>query len=124
MTAHPIVAVTALLVFTSGCSERLNTMDDAAWVIRTDFSSGEGWTTVRDLIAAPWDVAGMKVYGDLEYVDDRRHQGKPTLDLVRTLPDSYPGMFLFIVDRESIESPEHPVLVVGFYPSDGESFDR
>ena len=101
-----------------------NPSADAAWVVRTEFSNDEHWETVRKLIDVPEDVAGMKVYGDVQYVNDERFRGKTMPELVRMLPNRYPGMFCFVVDRESLEHPEHPVLVVGFYPSEGESFDR
>lgn len=79
---------------------------------------------IRDLIAAPESLAGTKFYAHVKYIDDEAYRDQKPFDLVRTLPDGYPGKFCFIVDRRSMESSEHPVLVVGFYPSDGKSFDR
>ena len=92
------------------------------WVIRTDFSSESGWTKVHELIAAPQKEAGMEFYAHVRYVNDEKYRNKEPHDLVVSLPDDYPEMFCFIVDRECIENQEHPVLVVGFYPSDNESF--
>jgi hypothetical protein len=94
------------------------------WVIRTDFSSDEAWTTVRDLIAAPQKDGGVEFFAYVRYVNDKKYRDKGARDLVLSLPDGYPGMFCFVVDRQCIENPGHPVLVVGFYPSDHKSFDR
>ena len=94
------------------------------WVIRTDFSSGDGWTNMRELIAAPQKEVGMEFFAHVRYVNDEKYRNKEPHDLVLSLPDDYPEMFCFVVDRECIENQEHPVLVVGFYPSDNESFDR
>lgn len=112
----------------SGCSPRFSAMDEPTehdpWVIRTDFSSDDAWTTVRELIAAPQKEAGMEFFAHVRYVNEERYRDKEISDLVLSFPDHYPGMFCFVVDQECIENPEHPVLVVGFYPSDNESFDR
>ena len=94
------------------------------WVIRTDFSDDDRWTNVRDLIAAPQETAGMEFFAYVRYVTDKLYRDQQARDVVLTLPDNYPQMFCFIVDRECITNPEHPVLVVGFYPADSQSFDR
>lgn len=111
-----------------GCSQSFNAMnssrDTDPWVIRTDFSNDEQWAIVRDLIAAPQKTAGMEFYAYVKYVSDDRYRDQSLHDLILSLPDNYPGMFCFVVDRECIEKDEHPVLVVGFYPSDNESFSR
>lgn len=94
------------------------------WVIRTDFSNDDGWSTIRDLIAAPQKDAGTEFFAYVRYVSDDKHRDREPHDLILSLPDDYPRMFCFVVDRECIENHEHPILVLGFYPSDIESFDR
>lgn len=120
-----IAAVATLLA--NGCSQRFNAMHEATehdpWVIRTDFSSDDKWASVRKLIGAPQKDSGMEFLAYVRYVTDDKFRDKETRDLVLSLPDDYPRMFCFVVDRQCIENPEHPVLVVGFYPSDHESFD-
>jgi hypothetical protein len=124
-----LLFIAALAPLTAtGCSQRFNAMQEPTehdpWVIRTDFSNDDYWTTVRDLIAAPQKDAGREFFAYVRYVNDDKYRDKETRDLVLSLPDGYPGMFCFVVDRQCIENPEHPVLVVGFYPSDNKSFSR
>lgn len=92
--------------------------DGDPWVIRTNFSNDAQWEQVRKLIAAPQRHVGRDFFAYVRFVDDRRYQDREPLDIVRSLPDDYPGMFLFLVDDHSLEDSEHPVLVVGFYPTD------
>jgi hypothetical protein len=123
------VLVAAAVTLASGaCSPTVNTMkrptEHDPWVIRTDFASDDGWSDLCKMIAAPQTDAGMKFYAYVRYVNDVKYRDKEAHELILSLPDDYPGMFCFIVDRECIINPEHPILVVGFYPSDNESFDR
>lgn len=94
------------------------------WVIRTDFSDDAKWTTIRKLISAPQREAGMTFFAYVNFVSNEMHRDKQPYEVVVSLPDNYPGKFCFVVDRECVEKQEHPVLVVGFYPSDHESFGR
>lgn len=94
------------------------------WVIRTDFSSDEKWTDVCDLIAAPEKDTGMEFFAYVRYVSEEKYRDRKGHDLVLSLPDDYPDLFCFVVDRECIQNPEHPVLVLGFYPSAQKSYDR
>ncbi len=124
--SYLVAAAAGLLAM--GCAPTFNGPNTPAkhdpWVIRTDFSSDEAWNNVRELIAAPQKTAGMEFFAYVRYVSDEKYRDKAAREVVVSLPDDYPGMFCFIVDRECVENPEHPVLVVGFYPSDDESFDR
>lgn len=122
------LAVAMIALFASGCSQRYNAMNAPTKqdpsVIRTDFSSDEKWTHVCDLIAAPQKDAGTDFYAYVWYVNEEKYRDKKPCDLVHSLPSSYPEFFCFVVDRECIENSEHPVLVIGFYPSDNKSYDR
>jgi hypothetical protein len=108
--------------FVAGCARQFNamdTVDEKGWVIRTDFSSEDQWRAIRDLITAE-----QPQFPFVNFVSDVARRDQPVRDLVRSLPDDYPGMYCFVVDRDSVEKPEHPILVVGFYPADDKSFDR
>jgi hypothetical protein len=98
--------------------------EQSAWVIRTDFSNAERWEHIRDLISAPQKDGDNEFFAYVQYVDDKRYRDQDPKDLVLSLPDTYAHMFCFVVDQECIMNQEHPILVVGFYPSDNESFDR
>jgi hypothetical protein len=122
-----IIAI-AIIFAAGGCSRTFKTMNQSTehdpWVIRTDFSNDDEWSRVRELVAAPQTDAGMKFYAYVRYVDDGKYQGKEPRDIVLALPDRYPAKFCFLIDRQCIANPEHPILVVGFYPSDRKSFSR
>ena len=92
------------------------------WVIRTDFSDAEKWDHIRKLISAPQGDDEFMAY--VEYVDDDKYRNREPKDLVLSLPNTYSHMFCFFVDQECIQNQEHPILVVGFYPSENDSLDR
>jgi hypothetical protein len=94
------------------------------WVIRTDFSDADTWERIRELVSAPQKDGDNEFFAYVEFVDDDKYQDQDPKDLVLSLPDTYTHMFCFIVDQECTKNQEHPILVVGFYPSDNESFDR
>ncbi|MGD1950869.1 MAG: hypothetical protein ACFB14_14645 [Leptolyngbyaceae cyanobacterium] len=102
--------------------EPLNGADP--WVVRTDFSNDDIWMRICNLISAPQIEGEMQFFAYVDYVNDDSHREQQPVDLVRSLPDTYPDMVCFAVDRDCIENPEHPILVIGFYPSDNESFER
>ena len=94
------------------------------WVVRTDFSDDDRWSSVRELIGAPQKEVGITFFAYVDYVNDETHRDREPHEVVLSLPDDYADMFCFLVDRECIENKDNPVLVVGFYPSDNESFNR
>ena len=94
------------------------------WVIRTDFSDVGKWEHIREQIGAPQKDGDNEFFAYVKYVDDKKYRDQAPKDLVLSLPDTCMHMFCFVVDLESIQNQDHPILVVGFYPSDGESFDR
>jgi hypothetical protein len=126
-TRHAATAI--ILILLAGCRPPEKPMDEPPysseqWVIRTDFSDDAAWSRVRGLIAAPQEDVAVTYRAYVKFISDEANAGKKPHDLIRALPDDYPGFFCFIVDRECLTNPEHPVLVVGFYPSDSKSFDR
>jgi len=94
------------------------------WVIRTGFSNAGKWEHIRELISAPQKDGDKEFFAYVKFVNDEKHRDQDPKQLVLSLPDTYKHMFCFIVDQECIKNAEHPILVVGFYPSDNESFDR
>ena len=92
------------------------------WVIRTDFTNHKVWQEVCDQIATPQGDDGFIAY--VRYIDDPGYRDQIPSEVAQSLPDTYADRFCFIVDRKCITTQEHPILVVGFYPSDDESFDR
>lgn len=127
-TAPFLTAFLCILVV--GCPQRHNAVKTSKksdpWVIRTDFSSDEKWAAVREAVSAPQKdaITGSKFYAYVRFVNDKKYREKTPQEVVVSLPDDYPGMFCFVVDRKCIESEEHPLLVVSFYPSDNKSFHR
>ena len=123
----PAAAIVAMFLL-AGCRPVEKPMEapdsSEQWVIRTDFSNDAAWSKVCELVAAPNRQAGMEFHAYVKFVSDESNRDRKPHDLVRSLPDDYPGMFCFVADRECLASPEHPVLVVGFYPSDHKSFSR
>lgn len=120
------VAAVILVMFV-GCvgSRATMTSPDAQhpWVVRTDFSDNAKWAAVRELIAAPQTDFGQKFYAYVRYVSDEKYSGIECNEVVRTLPDDYPGFLCFIVDQTTLTDDEHPVLVVDFGPNSTELED-
>jgi len=94
------------------------------WVIRTDFSSDAEWSEIRSLISSPQQDGGMEFFAYVYFVDSEKFAGLEPHDVVLSLPNEYDGFFCFVVDRETIANPEHPILAIGFCPSDDRSYDR
>lgn len=101
----------------SGCGVSHVPMNNQAkqnpWVIRTDFSDGEKWAAVCDLISAPQREVAQDFYAYVRYKDDQQFAKLEPNEVVHTLPDDYPGFFCFVVD-ETLRDDEYPILVIGF----------
>jgi hypothetical protein len=94
------------------------------WVVRTDFSDEKQWRDVTGLISAAQKDSGFEFFAHVKFVSNEKFRDKDPRDIVLSLPDNYSFHFCFVVDRESIVNQDHPVLVVGFYPTDLEAFGR
>jgi hypothetical protein len=89
-----------------------------ALVVRTDFSGDAVWSRLRSAIETP--VGEFRAY--VTFVDDRQYDSltiEQLLELVRTGSNH---MFIFLVDRETVTRPEHPILVVDLFDQSGRSF--
>jgi hypothetical protein len=89
-----------------------------ALVLRTDFSDSGPWDAVCAAISEP--VGDFRAYVD--FVNDRAYEGLSPEQLVPAASDDYPHSFLFIVDRETMERADHPVLVVDLLTEPGRCF--
>lgn len=89
-----------------------------AAVLRTDFSDDAAWAAICNEIRAP----SGDFMATVDCVSDPAFEGltpSEVAELVR--PDSR-HTFLFLVDRRTVEDPEHPVVVVDLYAEPGRSF--
>jgi intein/homing endonuclease len=88
-------------------------------VLRTDFSDDEAWTAILEAITAE-SLEGFRV--NVAVVDDRRYESLDVGDLLAIPEDTTPG-FVFVVDDETVTTPDHPVLVVRLrFDGRGETF--
>jgi hypothetical protein len=81
-------------------------------VVRTDFSDDAAWEAVRQAIAAP---QADLFQANVQFVDDRQYDGLTVAGLLDLVPAEGDLMFIFLVDREAIARPDHPVLVVDLF---------
>lgn len=89
----------------------LPTPDDLhSLVIRTDFVDESAWLAARRALTT---TAGM-FKANLQFVDDRRYENL-TVDGLLALTDGSDQTFIFLVDRETLARPDHPVLVVDVF---------
>jgi len=98
--------------------------DRNPWVIRCDYSDDRLWEIVKIQIATPRTdpLSGMEFTANIRCEEDLSFRNLSYLEIVRRLPDDYPGFVLFLVDANCIQEQEHPLLVVGFSPK-GQSSD-
>ncbi|MGW4241305.1 DUF6924 domain-containing protein [Nocardia sp. NPDC004722] len=78
-------------------------------VVRTDFSDQAAWQQVKAGIG--W-VTPDEFEADVTFVDDRTFAGVPVSEILQHMPDGSGHSLLLIVDETTIQSSEHPVLVV------------
>ena len=87
-------------------------------LIRTAFSNDSTWEAVKAAVQA--EVDGFRA--NLNIVDDRRFD-RLTIEQLLALTSKDPeSTFLFLVDSVTLESPEHPVLVVDLWEQPGRFF--
>ncbi|PQO27016.1 DUF6924 domain-containing protein [Blastopirellula marina] len=90
-----------------------------AIIYRTDFTDATpGWDEVVKLINTP-TPDGFRAY--VQYVEDKANQ-EATVDqlLAKAKKDNLP--FFFVIDAETIDKEEHPVLVVDASEEPGRTF--
>jgi hypothetical protein len=81
-------------------------------LVRTDFSDDAAWREVALAVMAPVDQGGdMEFEAALTCVDNRDHDGWSVEQLLSALGDP-PPYYVFVVDTETVQNPEHPIAVV------------
>ncbi|HVS13061.1 MAG TPA: hypothetical protein VMV46_03990 [Thermoanaerobaculia bacterium] len=77
-------------------------------VVRADFTNDAAWQRIRSEIEAP--VGEFRA--GVRFVDDPRFDQLTVGELLE-LAEEDPGHFIaFLVDRETLADPEHPILAV------------
>ena len=88
-------------------------------VLRTHVSNSEEWDQVCAEIETPDPEEGFMAYvsflSDLQYKDI-------SIETLMTLINPKEHWFIFVVDKETLSSPEHPILWVEFIENPGNSF--
>jgi hypothetical protein len=88
-------------------------------VIRTDYSDQAVWQGVRRRIEAT-NEDGFRAH--VGYWDDPPLAGQNVGELMDLVKNGAFRTFFFVVDRETIENAEHPVLVVDLSHEPGRTF--
>ena len=99
--------------------KRLQSNNDLeSLVVRANFSDDVAWQTVAHEMSAPVG----KFQAVLQLVDDREHEGVCAASASEIVTDPEDELFIFLVDHETLSSPDHPVLVVDVIDEPGRSF--
>jgi hypothetical protein len=89
-----------------------------ALVLRTDFSDDAAWQRVCAAIGEP--VGDFRAY--VEFLSDPDFEGVTADQLVSVHSADYPHVFAFLIDRITLNKPEHPILVVDLLERPGRTF--
>ena len=87
-------------------------------VLRTDFQDEAAWVAVCAAIVRP--VGEFRAY--VEFVDDRQYEGVVAQQILSLTPRNYRHSLIFVVDRETLNHPDQPILVVDLNQDSGRSF--
>lgn len=128
-----LVPLLALAVACSGCGageddDTLPMPEDSLFslVVRTDFTDDDAWSTVRSAITAPVGLdpatGDYDVKAGVEFADDRRYEAMTADQLLARVPEGTHHRVFFVVDRETLTDPDHPVLAVDLDEQPGRSF--
>ncbi len=88
--------------------DNLNT-NDAAPVIRTDFSDDATWKKIKREVAAR-NLMGFSA--NVQFFDDPQYDGVSGLELLQRIPDPNAYGCIFVADATTMTDEEHPVLVL------------
>jgi hypothetical protein len=87
-------------------------------VVRTDFSNQTAWERIRTAIREP--VGGFYAY--VEFLDEDTYRDITKEQLLQVVSQNDVHGFIFLVDRDTISHPEHPILVVDLWDEPGREF--
>ena len=88
-------------------------------ILRTDFSDEAAWGA---LCAAVREAANGEFAADVELVSDPEFAGLEAAQLPAAPTDDPERAFAFLVDREALTHPDHPILVVDLWDEPGRAF--
>jgi hypothetical protein len=91
-----------------------------ALVLRTDFSDQAAWDKICQRIRKP--VGLLRFRANIEFLDNPAYEGISLEQLLAQLPVDYNHSFIILADVVSMNTPEHPLLVVELYEKSGSSF--
>ncbi|MEM0915190.1 MAG: hypothetical protein AAGK09_11340 [Planctomycetota bacterium] len=107
-------------------------------LIRTDFSDDETWAKVCQAVTIPVEDAGFGMFksmmamvgqdvgeglqADVTAIDDRAFEGMMAEALLAALPEESGQAILLVADRQTIQSADHPILIIDLIQSPGRSF--
>jgi len=100
------------------------------WVVRTHYSSNsdQAWDHLKKLVESPQhdSLSGMDFLANVHFVEHEPFANLSAIEIVRALPDGYPGFVIFLADEQTFSNQEHPLIVVGFASrsDDPQSIDR
>lgn len=147
--AHVLLGIAGMLVAFLAIHQAnrkppMNSMpgSDAPAVVRTDFSDSAAWQAIRAaIVEIPSDLrSGIEIMhamnaasgGDVSgydrplelvnIVNDRRYADRTPEEVLELLAKDSRFPCLFIADRQTISSPDHPVLVVDLSHPRGRTF--
>lgn len=89
-----------------------------ALVVRTDFSDESAWTRIQEEMERP--VNGFRAY--LSFLSDPACAGLTASEVTSVGLRGPYRTYLFVVDREALANPEHPILVVDLVDEPGRTF--
>jgi hypothetical protein len=89
--------------------------ENVSLLIRTDFSDDEAWVEVTTAAQAAEPIGGF--VADLTLVEDPAWEGLAGDKLLETIGEP-PPFYVFVVDREALTHPEHPILAIDCAGSD------
>jgi hypothetical protein len=77
-------------------------------VLRIDFSDQDAWEKICTAVREPVDdfQAYVEFLVDISYQDITKEQ------LLELVPSEYEHSFIILVDRETVSSPEFPLLII------------
>jgi len=87
-------------------------------VLRTDFTDDGAWDAVCAAIRQPYQ--GFRAH--VELLTDPQYEGLTVAQILSLIPRGSKHTFAFVVDRATLSSAEHPVLVVDLYDEPGRTF--
>ncbi|ONM48537.1 hypothetical protein B0T44_18590 [Nocardia donostiensis] len=86
--------------------------DGDSLFIRTYFADDAAWAETVDAALRPWDLGGGTLaYAGITPIDDPCFEAL-TVEKLESLLPAPPPYYLFLVDKQTIIDPEHPILVV------------